>query len=203
MHTTSHSSNSIQWLVERTELSKRSFYSLRFIKIGARLDCGGHANEAKNFNSKDVIECNCAHNTCGINCEKCCPLYNQRPYKAATYTDTNPCEQCEVCTPFSISFLFVDFFRLFFSFIYFEFACCILSATYAFRCTHTDHTIFASLLFFFFFKLFILWLNFYRQCYGHASECYYNPEVDQRGLSINTDGIYSGGGVCLNCTVSA
>lgn len=100
MHTTSHSSNSIQWLVERTELNKRSFYSLRFIKIGARLDCGGHANEAKNFNSKDVIECNCAHNTCGVNCEKCCPLYNQRPYKAATYTDANPCEQCEVCPQF-------------------------------------------------------------------------------------------------------
>lgn len=39
------------------------------------------------------------------------------------------------------------------------------------------------------------------QCYGHATECYYNPEVDQRGLSINTDGVYSGGGVCLNCTV--
>lgn len=104
MHTTAHSSNSIQWLVERTELNKRSFYSLRFIKIGARLDCGGHANEAKDFNSKDVIECNCAHNTCGVNCEKCCPLYNQRPYKAATYTDANPCEQCEVCelrTPYT------------------------------------------------------------------------------------------------------
>lgn len=119
MHTTSHSSNSIQWLVERTELNKRSFYSLRFIKIGARLDCGGHANEAKNFNSEDVIECNCAHNTCGVNCEKCCPLYNQRPYKAATYTDTNRCEQCEVCAhqPSSSSFISSGFFLFW--------ACCI------------------------------------------------------------------------------
>lgn len=40
------------------------------------------------------------------------------------------------------------------------------------------------------------------QCHGHSHECYYNPEVDQRGLSLNTDGVYSGGGVCLNCTVS-
>lgn len=44
-------------------------------------------------------------------------------------------------------------------------------------------------------------LYFCSQCYGHSTECYYNPEVDQRGLSINTDGVYSGGGVCLNCTV--
>lgn len=54
MHTTSHSSNSIQWLVDRKELNKRSFYSLRFIKIGARLDCSGHARRAKQYNSDEV-----------------------------------------------------------------------------------------------------------------------------------------------------
>ena len=40
-----------------------------------------------------------------------------------------------------------------------------------------------------------------RQCYGHATECYYNPEVDEKGLSINAEGNYSGGGVCVNCSV--
>lgn len=47
----------------------------------------------------------------------------------------------------------------------------------------------------------LLSILFHFQCHGHSNECYYNPEVDQRGLSINTDGVYSGGGVCLNCTV--
>lgn len=56
MHTTIHptDNNNIQWLVDQTELNKRSFYSLRFIKIGARLDCSGHANQAKQYNAPDV-----------------------------------------------------------------------------------------------------------------------------------------------------
>lgn len=37
----------MQWLVDRTELNKRSFYSLQNIRIGARLECGGHANRVK------------------------------------------------------------------------------------------------------------------------------------------------------------
>lgn len=49
---------------------------------------------------------------------------------------------------------------------------------------------------------YVLWHKIHFQCNGHATECYYNPEVDQRGLSINTEGIASGGGVCLNCSVS-
>lgn len=55
MHTTSQSANSIQWLVDRNELNKRSFYSLRYIKIGARLDCNGHAQRAKHYNDDEVM----------------------------------------------------------------------------------------------------------------------------------------------------
>ncbi|XP_041102067.1 laminin subunit alpha-3-like isoform X2 [Polyodon spathula] len=36
-------------------------------------------------------------------------------------------------------------------------------------------------------------------CHSHASECYYNPEVDRRGASLNINGKYEGGGVCINC----
>lgn len=36
------------------------------------------------------------HNTCGINCEKCCPLYNQYLYQAGTPLEANQCEKCEV-----------------------------------------------------------------------------------------------------------
>lgn len=37
------------------------------------------------------------------------------------------------------------------------------------------------------------------QCYGHATECRYSPDVEERGLSINTKGKVSGGGVCIDC----
>lgn len=54
MHTTQQSSSSIQWLFDSKELNRRSFYSLRYIKIGARLDCNGHAQRAKEYNDDDV-----------------------------------------------------------------------------------------------------------------------------------------------------
>lgn len=38
-------------------------------------------------------------------------------------------------------------------------------------------------------------------CHGHAYDCYYDPEVDQRNASQNQDNVYQGGGVCLDCQV--
>lgn len=78
-----------------------------------------------------IATCECLHNTCGDHCEKCCPLFNQKPYRPGTVDSDNRCEKC--------------------------------------------------------------------QCNGHAVECRYNPEIEQRGLSINAKGKISGGGVCINC----
>ncbi|XP_047293459.1 laminin subunit alpha-3 isoform X5 [Homo sapiens] len=36
-------------------------------------------------------------------------------------------------------------------------------------------------------------------CHGHASNCYYDPDVERQQASLNTQGIYAGGGVCINC----
>ncbi|KAM9296559.1 laminin subunit alpha-5 [Gastrophryne carolinensis] len=36
-------------------------------------------------------------------------------------------------------------------------------------------------------------------CNGHAYDCYYDPEVDRRRASVNRQGEYVGGGVCLDC----
>ncbi|XP_047936003.2 laminin subunit alpha-3 isoform X1 [Anser cygnoides] len=36
-------------------------------------------------------------------------------------------------------------------------------------------------------------------CYGHATDCYYDADVDQRRESLNIHGHYEGGGVCINC----
>lgn len=54
MHTTQQSVNGIQWIFDRDELNKRSFYSLKYIKIGARLDCNGHALRPKQYNDDEV-----------------------------------------------------------------------------------------------------------------------------------------------------
>lgn len=66
MHTTSQSVNSIQWLLDWNEMKKRSFYSLKHIKIGARLDCSGHAQRAKQYNDDDDVSmrmCDLNNNT--------------------------------------------------------------------------------------------------------------------------------------------
>ncbi|XP_045065442.1 laminin subunit alpha-5 isoform X2 [Coregonus clupeaformis] len=36
-------------------------------------------------------------------------------------------------------------------------------------------------------------------CNRHSFDCYYDPEVDQRRASINIQGQYMGGGVCMEC----
>uniref|UniRef100_A0A336KY12 CSON000012 protein n=1 Tax=Culicoides sonorensis TaxID=179676 RepID=A0A336KY12_CULSO len=123
----------VKWLVNDRDLLKRSYYSLRHIGIGGRCICNGHAAKCSvNQNDTDGHpKCDCIHNTCGDHCDKCCPLYNQRPYRPGNATHENRCEKC--------------------------------------------------------------------QCYGHATECRYSEDVDLRGLSINTKGKVSGGGVCVNC----
>lgn len=54
MHTTQQSVNGIQWIFGHDELKMRSFYSLKYIKIGARLDCNGHAHQPKLYNDDEV-----------------------------------------------------------------------------------------------------------------------------------------------------
>ncbi|KAG8442191.1 hypothetical protein GDO86_011115 [Hymenochirus boettgeri] len=36
-------------------------------------------------------------------------------------------------------------------------------------------------------------------CHGHASDCYYDADVDNRKASLDIYGQYRGGGVCINC----
>ncbi|XP_060030064.1 laminin subunit alpha-3 [Erinaceus europaeus] len=36
-------------------------------------------------------------------------------------------------------------------------------------------------------------------CHGHAMDCYYDPDVERQQASLNAQGIYAGGGVCINC----
>ncbi|RZC38567.1 Laminin B domain containing protein, partial [Asbolus verrucosus] len=39
-------------------------------------------------------ECECAHHTCGSNCDKCCPMYNQRQWGPGSSRDARQCLPC-------------------------------------------------------------------------------------------------------------
>ncbi|XP_040165290.1 laminin subunit alpha-1 isoform X1 [Anopheles arabiensis] len=77
--------------------AQRSFYTIRSLRIGGRCFCSGHAGKCKTMdnNIDNEPQCECVHNTCGANCDRCCPLYNQRPYRIGTPVAANKCEKCE------------------------------------------------------------------------------------------------------------
>lgn len=39
------------------------------------------------------------------------------------------------------------------------------------------------------------------QCFNHADRCEYNEEIAKLRLSLTPDGLYEGGGVCVDCKV--
>lgn len=36
-------------------------------------------------------------------------------------------------------------------------------------------------------------------CHNHATDCYYDERTDQEKKSLDINGNYEGGGVCVNC----
>lgn len=76
--------NTEHWIALELEWSKNiSFYKTLFHnKHPSHLLCVFHFQEPS---------CDCLHNTCGTSCDRCCPLYNQRPWKSGPTI----CEQCQ------------------------------------------------------------------------------------------------------------
>ncbi|XP_029970340.1 laminin subunit alpha-3-like isoform X2 [Salarias fasciatus] len=115
-------------------VTRRYYYSIKDISIGGRCVCHGHAQVcggAPDEANPNRLQCECQHNTCGESCDRCCPGFNQKPWRAATVDSPNECQPC--------------------------------------------------------------------QCFSHAADCYYDPEVERRRASLDTFGRYDGGGVCINC----
>lgn len=68
------------------------YYAISDIQIASRCKCNGHAQWCDYPNEKGK-NCDCYHNTAGDDCERCKPLYNNKPWKAATSkSQPNPCE---------------------------------------------------------------------------------------------------------------
>ena len=71
------------------------YYSIKDISIGGRCVCNGHASICDKTDPHDLYKllCRCQHNTCGAQCETCCPGFVQKPWQAATLDNTHACER--------------------------------------------------------------------------------------------------------------
>ncbi|XP_011501171.1 PREDICTED: laminin subunit alpha-1 [Ceratosolen solmsi marchali] len=81
---------------------RRAFYSIREINIGGRCLCSGHSSRCKFNELQKREECECERHTCGEMCEKCCPIYNQIPWKSGVSSKGFHCEKCN-CNGHAIS----------------------------------------------------------------------------------------------------
>ncbi|KAJ7348794.1 hypothetical protein OS493_039006, partial [Desmophyllum pertusum] len=70
------------------ESLKRSYYfAVKDWDVSASCFCNGQASEC---DANDYSKCICQRNTDGSNCEKCLPLFNNKPYRIR-----EACEACE------------------------------------------------------------------------------------------------------------
>lgn len=76
-------------------VTRRYFYSIKDISVGGQCVCFGHARDCFIDSTSGKQRCICEHNTCGESCDHCCPLYNQKPWRAGNTTDGAVCEICQ------------------------------------------------------------------------------------------------------------
>ena len=71
------------------------FYSVRDISIGGRCVCNGHAESCDITDPNDSYKllCRCRHNTCGAQCEKCCPGFVQKAWRQSKAYAPFNCER--------------------------------------------------------------------------------------------------------------
>ena len=58
--------------------------------------CNGHADMCNKTENSREYKCNCRHNTCGRNCERCCPPFIQKKWRPATKNDNFECERKQI-----------------------------------------------------------------------------------------------------------
>ncbi|XP_069465378.1 laminin subunit gamma-3 [Ambystoma mexicanum] len=70
------------------------FYAISDFSVGGRCKCNGHASECV-ANARGQLTCNCQHNTTGVDCERCHPFYQDRPWARGTSETANECLACD------------------------------------------------------------------------------------------------------------
>lgn len=65
------------------------------MSIGGRCRCNGHAFLCDITDPTDSYKliCRCQHNTCGHNCEMCCPGFEQKAWSQSKYDKLFECER--------------------------------------------------------------------------------------------------------------
>ena len=74
------------------------YYAIIDLTVVGKCDCNGHASKCEPRDSvagetqDSPLACVCEHFTDGVDCEKCLPFYNNKPWAKATSSNANPCE---------------------------------------------------------------------------------------------------------------
>ena len=69
------------------------YYGVLSITAVSRCACNGHA--ARCDITMATYTCQCIHNTMGLRCDQCLPLYNSKPWRAGITIDDFACRKCE------------------------------------------------------------------------------------------------------------
>ena len=75
-----------------TKVLQSYYYAISDLAVGGKVKCNGHASDWSQKNG--LIVCTCHHKTAGDDCEKCLPLYNNRPWSRAISTRAEECQKC-------------------------------------------------------------------------------------------------------------
>ncbi|XP_062236101.1 laminin subunit alpha-1 [Platichthys flesus] len=75
-------------------VTRRYYYSIKDVSVGGMCICYGHAKSCPLDPETQRLKCVCEHNTCGENCNQCCPGYHQEPWQPGTVSEGNNCERC-------------------------------------------------------------------------------------------------------------
>ncbi|XP_052025259.1 LOW QUALITY PROTEIN: laminin subunit alpha-2 [Apodemus sylvaticus] len=75
-------------------VTRRYYYSVKDISVGGMCICYGHARACPLDPATNKSRCECEHNTCGESCDRCCPGFHQKPWRAGTVLTKTECEAC-------------------------------------------------------------------------------------------------------------
>lgn len=78
------------------QVLKSYYYAISDVAVGGWCKCNGHARRCiveQQEDFEDRLTCKCEHFTDGVDCEKCLPFYNDRPWAPASDQDANECQR--------------------------------------------------------------------------------------------------------------
>ncbi|KAK6176840.1 hypothetical protein SNE40_015066 [Patella caerulea] len=87
-------------LDSRPEIIEKYYYSMYDMTVRGSCSCYGHASRClpvPGYDSRpDMVhgQCECTHNTRGLNCEMCEEFYNDLPWRPARQNQPNSCKRC-------------------------------------------------------------------------------------------------------------